>query len=131
MENNNQTPPEGEPAPESGKSPKFNFYWIYGLLALYLLGSLLFVNVGHDAKEVGGTQFDKIIKSGDVKEILVVNKAVVELTLKPEALKKNDSLYKKVAKNPFGYANPGPHFSKSIGTVEKLEERLEKFNFKF
>ncbi len=124
MEQNNLTPPNSEPTPESGKGPKFNFYWIYGLLALYLLGTMLFVNVGHDAKEIGGDELNKVVKSGDVKDILVVNNAVAEIYLKPEALKK-DSL-KKVSKNAFGYTSTGPHYKTTIGALDKFEDKISK-----
>ncbi|MEY4926864.1 MAG: ATP-dependent zinc metalloprotease FtsH, partial [Bacteroidota bacterium] len=84
----------------------------------------LFVNVGHDAKEIGGDELNKIVKSGDVKDILVVNSAVAEIYLKPEALKK-DSL-KKVSKNAFGYNNTGPHYKTTIGALDKFEDKISK-----
>ncbi len=125
MDTNNKTPENNEPAPENGKGSKFNFYWIYGLLAVYLLGTMLFMNNGQDAKTIGIDRLTKMLKKGEVQRLVVVNNHAVEVFLTKEALK-NDSLHKKAASNPLGFANVGPHYSLTIGNSEHFEDRITK-----
>jgi AFG3 family protein len=126
MENNDkeqQPKPKGKiPLP---KTPKFNYYWIYGLIAVLLLGVNLFKFQG-TTKSITENQFFSMLDSSDVQKVVIVNDEFVEVFVKKEALKKKLHTDNKVNQSPLGGENTGPHYSFSVTSGEKFQEELEK-----
>lgn len=104
--------------------PKFNFYWIYLLLALVLLGINLFPS--SPAQKTNWLEIKENID--DVEKFEVVNNERVYVYLDQEALKKED--YKDLKDQPFMGGEGGPHFFFNIGDPavfnDNLEEALKK-----
>ena len=73
----------------SRKAPKFNIYWIYGLIFAVLLGSTLIKNTP-DVTEITEKEFKyDILVKGDVEKLkLIRNKDVVRIYIKSDSLKK-------------------------------------------
>jgi cell division protease FtsH len=71
------------------KTPRFNIYWIYGLIALTLLGAQ-FMRFSPDLVRVSEQEFkQQMLVAGDVEKLdLVKNKDLVRIYVKPEALGK-------------------------------------------
>jgi len=67
----NKTPNQS-PVKPTGKFPKFNISWIYGIIILVLLGSYFF-NENTPTKEVPFTTFKEYIKQGMIVKINVFN----------------------------------------------------------
>ena len=68
------------------KMPKFNFFWMYGLMALFLLTMYWMTRDGAIAQEVTWTQFEKIVNEHGVKAITVyTNKDYLEAVLTDSA----------------------------------------------
>ncbi len=80
--------PGGDDKP-SRKTPKFNIYWIYGLIFAVLLGSTLIKN-SPDVTEITEKEFKyDILVKGDVEKLkLIRNKDVVRIYIKSDSLKK-------------------------------------------
>ena len=55
---------------QTGKSPKFNFTWIYGLILLGLIGSYLFGEEA-PAKKINITQFEEYLQKGYVEKVVI------------------------------------------------------------
>ncbi len=71
------------------KKPKFNIYWVYGgLFVLFLAMNL--INVGGNVKEIPWYKVEQIIKSGDLKQVVVVNRETAELYIKPKQITKDE-----------------------------------------
>ncbi len=88
MEQN--TPNQAPKKPQGQNSkPKFNIYWVYGGLFVLFL-ALQFMNVGGNLKEVEWHRVEQLIKSGDLKQVVVVNRETAELFIKPDSLKKTE-----------------------------------------
>jgi AFG3 family protein len=137
MENKeNQDKPKGKlPLP---KNPKFNYYWIYGLVALLLIGFQLFQVRSSNPDVTNEQDFFKMVREGDVEKIIIVNSEQVEVfifqdtlktsetdkvhTTNPEKLKK----YDKVSKSPFGGENTEEQFKLQIGDEKYFREELDK-----
>ena len=74
-----QSQPEEKKKPfnsfQKQKQPRFNFnfYWIYGIILLMLIGINLF-DWGNHPKEATWSQFSAWVKQGDIDRIVVVNK---------------------------------------------------------
>ena len=71
------------------KTPRFNIYWIYGLIALTLLGAQ-FMRFSPDLVRVSEQEFkQQMLVAGDVEKLdLVKNKDLVRIYVKPDALGK-------------------------------------------
>jgi cell division protease FtsH len=67
----NKTPNQS-PIKPTGKFPKFNISWIYGIIILFLLGSYFF-NENTPTKEVPFTTFKEYVKQGMISKISVYN----------------------------------------------------------
>jgi AFG3 family protein len=109
------------------KSPKksgFNFYWIYAIAIILILGSQL-LNISNSANEISMPKFLKeLLPSGDVKKVVVVNDDNAEVYLKESALKKEQ--YKGVGKSKMGMNNTGPHYTLTIPSKEYFQEQVDK-----
>jgi len=84
--------PGNKPGPP-GK-PKFNSYWIIGIILLAMIG-IQFLGSGNNLKEIDNNRFFQILKEGDVEKIVIVNKEKVEVYIKPERL--SDARYEDVS----------------------------------
>lgn len=87
-----------------GKLPKFNFYWIYAILALIFLG-IQFMDFGTSTKQTNWKELQQMLKDKDIQKIVLVNKEVAEIYIQPDKLK--EEKYKDVATTSnFGQAVP-------------------------
>lgn len=108
-----------------GKGPKFNMSWIYGIIAIVLLGLMFFTPGGGEPIEITRIRFEQeMLKKHDVSKIVVVNRERAEIYIKPERL--NDAQYadyKKRNKNPYSF---NPQYFYTIGSIDKFEEQIEE-----
>jgi cell division protease FtsH len=102
--------------------PKFNFYWIYLLLALVLLG-LNFLP-GNQAQSTDWMKIRDMLKEGDVKKFVVVNNQEALVFLNEEAL--NKDAYKDFSESPLLGGSSGPHYKYTIGSPTTFEEKVAK-----
>lgn len=106
------------------KGPNFNYYWIYGIIAVLLLG-LQFFSFQNTIKEINWQIFEtSMLKTQDVEKVSVVNKEIVEVYIKKESLSKPE--YKEVAMTSWGSLNPGPHYFFTIGSVDAFEANMKE-----
>src|SRR5258705_4876271 len=72
-----------------GKGPKFsfNFYWIYGIILVVLIGTQVF-NFSGTPKKVTWEEFNhSMLQTQDVEKIVVVNNQVANIYIKKDRLK--------------------------------------------
>jgi len=114
-----------KPTPKAPKTPKFNFYWIYGIIALFLL-SFQFIGSSGAKNEISENKFfDEIAQSGDVKQLIIVrNQDLAEVYLTAEALESEE--YQNISKNMFGMKNTGPHYEFTILSFENFQQKLDQ-----
>lgn len=109
---------------KSPKKSKFNFYWIYAIAIILILGSQL-LNINNSANEISMPKFLKeLLPSGDVKKVVVVNEDNAEVYLKESALEKEE--YKELGKSKMGMNNSGPHFTMTIPSKEYFQQQVDK-----
>jgi cell division protease FtsH len=71
------------------KKPKFNPYWIYGIVIAVFLAIQLFSNVGtQEGSKTNPTQFLQFVADGDVEKVEIVNKRIAKVYLTREAEQK-------------------------------------------
>ncbi len=115
--------PEGDKNKNNKKGPKFNVYWIYGVIVLVVLGAQFFGgSLGASVTELTFREFRNYLVKEQVAKVVVVNNDHVEVFLKPGSVPETKP--GKVQK----YANGDektPAFTFKIGTVEQFNKDLE------
>ncbi len=109
-----------------------SFYWIYGVVIVALLG---FVFFGQDFEgklyPVDETKFEQeMLAKGDVKEIVIVNEKIAEITINNDSLAlpryfgKDMKTGKLVPMFPNPKTAKGPHYKVSVPDVKDFLEQV-------
>lgn len=109
---NKNTPPNS-----NDKKPKFNVFWIYGLIGLALV-AIYFFDTGQSAVKTDWKTFKSdMLLPGDVEELVVVNNQKVEVYIKPDKL--GQEKYNNLRNRNFNsFSKSGPHYTFNIPSVE-------------
>ncbi len=103
---------------------KFNFYWIYGALAILFIG-LQFLGGSDSSKETDWGQLKTMLQEGAVEKLTLVNKEVAEIYIKKD--KRDEYLGKDAEKsNSTNFGAPSPDFYYQIGSIETFEQRVQE-----
>lgn len=114
----------GFPKPTKPKF-NFNFYWIYGIIIVAIIGTQ-FMNWGGGERKTTRDYFlNTMLKDGDVEKIVVINKSVGHVYIKADRLKQDK--YKDIRYKGFGGAeNTGPHFQFNTGPEESFRKDFDE-----
>ena len=111
------------------KGPRFSIYWIYALVAIFLIGYQVFNGVKPDATNITDLKFkQEMLAKNHVEKIEPVkNKDVVRVYIKKDSL--NQPIYKELLgdKWTYVYNSKGPHFSFRVSKVDDYQESLDKY----
>ena len=125
MSDNNKQPSNntGDRKSKMPPVPKFNFYWIYGII---LVAFIVIQLLPHDVamKTTWYKVENEMIMANDVEKIIVVNKERAEIYLRKEALK--NEKYKELKERGFFGGEVGPHYYFEIGEVTQFSNDLAK-----
>ena len=116
MENNQEN--------KNRNNSKFNAYWIYGVVALFLIGLQFMPMASNTSEPINFEKFAGMALKGDVDKLEVVNQKYAQIYIKDEALSKED--YKDASKSSFGKSRP--HYTFDIGPPESFASKLDKLN---
>ena len=108
--------------------PKFNPYWVYGVIITFLLGISMFGgdNNWQTVSKTNISDFERFLNEGDVEEVIVVNQKLAKVTLNSYGLEKSVHQNSK-AKNIIGQENAsGPHYEFEVGNLELFQRKLEQ-----
>ncbi|HTB31249.1 MAG TPA: ATP-dependent zinc metalloprotease FtsH [Bacteroidia bacterium] len=76
-----------KPLPNKPFKPKFNFYWVWGIILLGLIMTEVIGNMNMNVQEISFPSFvEKALAPRLVSKIVIVNNDVAEVYLKPQAL---------------------------------------------
>src|ERR1035437_1271704 len=140
MEDNTQKPgmkPVND-NPNQRKGPKFNIYWIYGIILLGILGAqFMGGNFGNSTVEHSFQEFKDNLAKGQVVKVTVINNDHVDVYLKPGAVPAQPAgKFPSISSNANNDKNPA--YSFKIGTVDlfnkdliEAEAEIEKTNKEF
>ena len=109
------------------KKPKFNSYWMYGIIVTVLLGLSMFTDDSNSGlRKTNISEFERFLNNGDIKEVSVINKNLAQVSLNQNSLEKPEHKGLK-SKNFLGQENlKGPHYEFEVGDIELFQRRLEK-----
>ena len=133
-ENNNSKRPQqgGKPNQQGGGQNKNNgkkngkdwvMYIIYGIIILSLGGVWLGGDSSGAKREIGWSRLDEILRKGDQKEIVVVDKERAEIYIKEEALKA-DTSYNDITRGAKDLKNAGYYIYKFVD-IESFKSDLD------
>ena len=118
--------PQREEDPQR-RGPRFNIYWVWGLIAAVLVSINFFSPFSPDAKEVSQKEFQQMLINNDVDKIAIINnKNQVRVYLKPSALNKPE--YKdRMSRGWPSVSEKGPHFQFNIEKPEVFATEMREF----
>ena len=107
--------------------PKFNIFWMYGLIIIFLLSVYWLNTDGGVTREVSWTQFEKIVKDGGVQSITVYsNKNLAEAVLSDSAAQKVAKELPAAPSTTFGTQQQvNNKISAHIPSSDKFDERVD------
>jgi len=111
----------------NSNKPKFNTYWIYGIVVSLLLGISMFTESSSNGlRKTNISEFERYLNDGDIKEVSVINKNLAQVSLNEKSLDKSIHQGLK-SKNFLGQENiNGPHYEFEVGNLELFQRKLEK-----
>jgi len=117
---------DNKPNNEDKKPKKFNFnsYWIYGMIALFLIALNVFSAGGLKNEAITFGKFSDMVKRDDVAKLEIINNREAYVYLKKEALDKQ--AYSSANKKSFLSNNP--HYQFNIGPPENFAKELNALN---
>jgi cell division protease FtsH len=115
--------PDKKSSPK-GKPPKgkFNFYWIYGLLALIFF-TVYIVNSTGSAKKTDWRDLKEMLQDQDIERIILVNKETAEIYIKQDKL--SQPKYDDIRDQGLG-AGDSPHYYYEISSPEVFYAQVEE-----
>ncbi len=105
----------GQPQDTKPQKPKFNFYWIYGLLAVIFIG-LQVMNWDTGAEQVDQGELMRMLRNQDVEKIDLVNREIAEIYMKTDTRRKYTD-----TEQPSSRMGTKPDFTFQIGSVDSFE----------
>ncbi len=106
-----------------GKPPKFNAYWIYGIIAIVFLVVQLYVSNSHGPVETDWNSVKTMLANNDVERIEVINEKVAKVYIKKDRIKNYEAEFEGNFSKP---TDIGPHFTFNIGPPEKFANDLSE-----
>lgn len=112
------------------KGPRFSIYWIYAIVAIFLIGYQVMRGVTPDARDIPELTFrQNMLTSNDVEKVEpVMNRNVVRVYIKKDSL--NKAYYKDLLGERWGYvynSKEAPHFQFAYSKVEDYQEKLDQY----
>lgn len=107
--------------PNQGPKKKFNFYWIYAIMAIAFFAMYFYGSEPQEPKEIMWQRFEnEMLTKHHIEKIVVVNKEFAEIHIKKDIVT-SDSSYKDAVK---GKENIGPHYTMKFLSPESFQTQL-------
>ncbi|MBV6653309.1 MAG: ATP-dependent zinc metalloprotease FtsH [Mameliella sp.] len=119
MENKNNQEDKNKPA-----GPKFNSYWIYGIIALFLLALNFYSMSEGTMEQVSRQKLGEMIADKDVEKLMIVNQKRGYIYIKRQALEQKPEFYKD-AESRSSLSGESYQYWLEIGSVEAFEAWLK------
>ena len=102
------------------KAPKFNFYWVYGIIFALFIVFQIFNSESLSTKNLSQNEFKTILKDNDIDKIVIVNRDIANIYIKADASEKE-----KHKKNKGSlYSANSPMYFYDFGDLQNFEKEL-------
>ncbi|MCM4169663.1 ATP-dependent zinc metalloprotease FtsH [Arenibacter antarcticus] len=111
----------------SPKKPKFNTWWIYGIIAVMLIGFQFFGSGNFaNTKKASTSELQEYLRNGDINKILIItNTRQAKIFLTEEALSKE--VHKDVSDQAFSLsATANPQYIVNYGDQQNFEKAIDE-----
>ena len=128
MSNQRQPKPQKDGTSGSGGgSPRFNPYWIYGILGIILLVVFIGPSVMGGGMEKKDLNFfkEQSLDANDVEKVVILNDKRAEVYLKEDVL--TNEKYDFVPERRFNMPNEGPHYFFTVSSGDRFSEQLAQW----
>lgn len=107
------------------KKPKFNSWWIYGLIAVVLIGFNFIGNSSFNTtSETTNSELHEFLRQGDIEKILIINNMrQAKIFLTQEALAKE--VHKDVSGKPAFLGAENPQYVVKFGDPQNFEDDID------
>ena len=110
------------------KLPRFDFFWIYGLMAMFLCMMLWMYSDGGVPQEVSWTQFDSIVNKGGVVSMTVyTNKDYVEAVLNDSTARDFNKAAKPAESPMLGQQRPSNVITAQVPSADKFDDKATQW----
>ena len=112
---------------KGGSKKPTNYYWIYAIIGVVIIGLQLF-NFDGASSKITEKEFEQMVENNHVEYVVVVkNKNIARVTLTQDAIQLEE--YKKKIKTPLISTgkNRGPHFSFEFLSQDGFYEELKRY----
>jgi len=107
-----------------GKPPKFNAYWIYGIVAIVFIVVQLYLSNSNGPVETNWSKVKStMLANQDIERIVVVNDKQAKIYIKKDRIKNYEQEFNGNFSKP---SDVGPHFVFNIGSIETFERNLSE-----
>lgn len=108
------------------KPPRSGYqFWLISLL-IVVVGAVIYFSRSNAAVETTRKKFETMLVEGDIREVFLVNREIVEITLTPEALKKSNYNTLLVEQRSPLPIDAGPHFKFRVSSPEVFEQHFQE-----
>jgi ATP-dependent metalloprotease FtsH len=113
--------------------PTFNFYWIYAIIAVILIGFTLFDWEGGTRKTTEQEFKTEMLEKNHVEKIIVVDRKMVKVFVKSEYLDSAFHKDRRVNQNKslLGNKNVGPHYHFNVLSEDVFNKNIELWEEEF
>lgn len=101
--------------------------WLIISVILSVVG-IVYLTRGVPLVDTTVTSLQKMLEEGDVKDIVIINKNTVEITLKPASLRDKNKKYREklgVQRSPLAI-DQAPHFKLKINSIDNFEKKVDE-----
>jgi len=108
------------------KKPKFSSWWIYGTIAILILGFQFFSSSNFsNAKKTSASELLEFLRNGDVDKVLIIsNTRQAKIFLTDEALEKD--VHKDISDKSFALTQGlTPHYTSDFGDLRNFENNVK------
>jgi len=105
------------------KPPKFNIYWIYGIVFVLFIGYQFF-STNTSSKKISQNEFREYLEEGDIEKIIIINNDIANIYLNNEAISKEEHSKRKSSL----YSPNAPFYYYDFGDLRNFETELDTFN---
>ena len=108
------------------KKPKFSSWWIYGSIAVLILGFQFFTSSNFsNTQKTSTSELQNFLRNGDINKILIItNTRQAKIFLTDEALEKE--VHKKVSDKSFALTQGlTPHYTSDYGDLQNFENDIK------
>lgn len=107
------------------KKPKFNFYWIYGIVLALFLAFHFFSSDGVALQKIKNNQLEELLRSNAIAKIVIKDRRVANIYIKKDLLER-EPYSSHIKKIPF-FKSDSPLYKYEIGDLKHFEEKLETY----